>query len=96
MSREAHVRLCESVGVRFRCATRPVTESFFKTLKTELVYTEHYRNREEARHNLFEYIEVFYNRQRKHSFLGYKSPVDFLGSLNNLVELRDKAVDCSI
>ena len=78
MSREAHVRLCESVGVRFRCATRPVTETFFKTLKTELVYTEHYRTREEARYSLFEYIEVFYNRKRKHSTLGYNSPVEFL------------------
>ena len=55
-----------------------VTETFFKTLKTELVYDEHYRTREEARQSIFEYIEVFYNRQRKHSFLGYKSPVDFL------------------
>ena len=78
MSRETHVRLYESVGVRLRCATRPVTETFFKTLKTELVYTEHYRTREEARYSLFEYIEVFYNRKRKHSMLGYKSPVDFL------------------
>jgi len=58
MSRETHVRLYESVGVRLRCATRPVTETFFKTLKTELVYTEHYRTREEARYSLFEYIEV--------------------------------------
>ncbi len=78
MSRETHVRLCESVGVRLRCATRPVTETFFKTLKTELVYSEHYRTREAARHSLFEYIEVFYNRKRKHSTLGYKSPVEFL------------------
>ena len=78
MSRETHVRLYESVGVRLRCATRPVTEAFFKTLKTELIYTEHYQTREEARHSLFEYIEVFYNRKRKHSTLGYKSPVEFL------------------
>jgi putative transposase len=78
MSREAHVRLCESVEVRLRCATRPVTETFFKTLKTELVYDEYYRTQKEARHSMFEFIEVFYNRQRKHSFLGYKSPVDFL------------------
>ena len=56
----------------------PLPNPFFKTLKTELVYTEHYRTREEARHSLFEYIEVFYNRQRKHSYLGYKFPVDFL------------------
>lgn len=85
MSREAHVRLCESVGVRLRCATRPVTESFFKTLKTELVYNEHYRTREEARHSMFEYIEVFYNRKRKHSTLGYKSPVEFLRNKQQII-----------
>jgi transposase InsO family protein len=43
-----------------------------------LVYSEHYRTREEARYSLFEFIEVFYNRKRKHSTLGYKSPVEFL------------------
>ena len=60
------------------CYDNAVTESFFKTLKTELVYTEDYRTREEARQSLFEYIEVFYTRKRKHSTLGYKSPVEFL------------------
>ena len=60
------------------CYYNAVTETFFKTLKTELVYTELYRTREEARHSLFEYIDVFYNRKRKHSTLGYKSPVECL------------------
>lgn len=52
-------------------------ESFFATLKTELVYRERFETREEARARIFEYIEVFYNRQRRHSSLGDKSPVDF-------------------
>jgi transposase InsO family protein len=77
MSREVHVRFCESVAVRFRCATRPVAESFFHTLKTEHVYDYRYETRAEARQSIFEYIEMFYNRQRRHSALGYLSPVSF-------------------
>jgi len=47
-----------------------VAESFFGTLKTELVDDEDYRTREQAKQSLLEYIEVFYNRQRRHSYLG--------------------------
>jgi putative transposase len=50
------------------------SESFFATLKTELIYRRHYATRGEAHHDIFDYIEVFYNRQRRHSALGYKSP----------------------
>jgi len=52
-------------------------ESFWGTLKTELVYHEKYKTREEARQSIFEYIEVFYNRTRRHSSLGYVSPEAF-------------------
>jgi transposase InsO family protein len=52
-------------------------ESFFATLKRELVHGERYQNRKEARLNIFEYIEVFYNRIRKHSALGYKIPEQY-------------------
>jgi len=52
-------------------------ESFFATLKTELIYREKFATREGAKAKIFEYIEVFYNRERRHSSLGYKSPVDF-------------------
>jgi len=52
-------------------------ESFFGTLKQELVHRREYPTREEARRSLFEYIEVFYNRQRLHSTLGYLSPVRY-------------------
>ncbi len=52
-------------------------ESFFATLKKELVHDADYATREEARASLFEYIEVFYNRVRRHSSLGYVSPVEY-------------------
>ena len=52
-------------------------ESFFHTLKTELVHHRDYQTRDEARRDVFEFIEIFYNRQRSHSTLGYLSPVQF-------------------
>jgi putative transposase len=59
------------------CWDNAVTESFFSTAKRELTHHESYASREEARRSLFEYIEVFYNRQRLHSTLGYRSPAQF-------------------
>jgi transposase InsO family protein len=56
---------------------RTVVESFFSSLKQELVYTPHFDTRPQARSALFEYIEVFYNRQRRHSTLGYVSPAEY-------------------
>ncbi len=78
---------------RGNCWDNAVVESFFATLKTELVQrcsfvkyftneertrvrTE-YLNPEEAQQSIFEYIEVFYNRQRRHSTLGYRTPAEF-------------------
>jgi len=57
------------------CYDNAAMESFYHTLKTEHVYFEHYNTREEAKLSIFEYIEVFYNRQRRHSTLGYVSPM---------------------
>ena len=57
-------------------------ESFFGTLKTELVHGERYRSRLEAKLSIFEYVEVFYNRQRSHSALGYRSPEEYEKFLN--------------
>lgn len=54
-----------------------VVESFFATLKTELVHQRHYHSRLEARAELFDYIEIWYNRHRRHSALGYLSPAAF-------------------
>ena len=59
-----------------------MSESFFHTLKTELIHHQTFRSREEARQAIFEYIEVFYNRERLHSANGYLSPVDFELQLN--------------
>lgn len=56
------------------CYDNAYMESFFSTLKRELIHGERYRTREEARLSIFEYVEVFYNRIRRHSALGYKSP----------------------
>ena len=52
-------------------------ESFFHTLKTELVMHCDYRTRDQARASLFDYVEVFYNRQRRHSTIKYESPLEF-------------------
>jgi len=54
-----------------------VAESFFKTLKNELVYHEDYKTRVQARQSIFEYIEFFYNRQRQHAFINYMAPVEY-------------------
>ena len=59
------------------CWDNAVTESLFQTLKTELVYQRDFEMRREAKQEIFEYIEVFYNRKRLHSTLGYKSPADY-------------------
>lgn len=64
------------------CWDNAVMESFWATLKTELVHHERYATREQARRSIFEYIEVFYNRKRLHSSLGYVSPETFEASQN--------------
>ena len=65
-----------------QCWDNAAMESFWATLKTELVHHERYATRERARASIFEYIEVFYNRKRLHSSLGYVSPEQFEASLN--------------
>jgi transposase InsO family protein len=64
------------------CYDNAVMESFWSTLKTELVYHENYATRGQARHSIFEYMEVFYNRHRMHSSIGYISPEAFEAALN--------------
>lgn len=59
------------------CYDHAMMESFWATFKRELVHRHHFRTRAEAHRLIFEYIEVFYNRERLHSALGYTSPVDF-------------------
>ena len=69
----------QSMSRRGNCHDNAVTESFFHTLKTELIYRTKYITREEARRSIFEYIEIFYNRKRLHSSIGYRSPVEYEG-----------------
>lgn len=66
-----------SMSRKGNCWDNAPMESFFATLKKELVHHERYKTRADARRSLFEYIEVFYNRIRKHSALGYVSPAQF-------------------
>ena len=59
------------------CYDNAYMESFFGTLKTELVHGQRYRRRQDARLSIFEYVMMFYNRRRRHSALGYKSPEQY-------------------
>ena len=72
-----------SMSRRGNCWDNAPVESFFATLKKELVHRENYQTREQATASLFHYIEVFYNRERRHSALGYLSPYDYEMSLLN-------------
>jgi putative transposase len=66
-----------SMSRKGNCWDNAVAESFFATLKTELVYTRRFATRAEAREAIFDFVEAFYNGRRRHSTLGYLSPVDF-------------------
>lgn len=77
-------KVIQSMSGKGNCYDNAVAESFFHTLKTELVYHETYRTRKEAKNSLFQYIETFYNRVRKHSHLGYKSPNEYEQSTNKI------------
>ena len=60
-----------------QCWDNAPVESFFATLKRELFHDEQYTTREQATASIFEYVEVFYNRVRRHSSLGFVSPAEF-------------------
>ena len=65
-----------SMSRKADCYDNAPMESFFHTLKTELVHHQHYATREDARRDIFAYIEGFYNRTRRHSAIGYLSPIE--------------------
>ena len=79
----AYQRLLEEYQIRGsmsrkgNCYDNACVESFFASLKNELVNEQRYRGRQQAKVSIFEYIEVFYNLKRRHSTLGYMSPLDF-------------------
>ncbi len=78
---QSHSMKCSMSG-KGDCWDNAVMESFWATLKTELVNQQHFKSHDEARAAVFEYIEVFYNRTRLHSALGYQSPEQFEARLN--------------
>lgn len=64
-------------GRRMHCWDNAVSESFFHSLKTELIYHEDFKTKAQANEMIFEYIEIFYNRKRLHSYNNYLSPSEF-------------------
>lgn len=73
----AQAGLIASMSRQGNCYDNATMESFWSTLKLELVYRRHFATHSQARTEIFDYIETFYNRQRAHSALDYHSPVDF-------------------
>jgi len=69
--------IIQSMSKKGDCWDNAVSESFFHTLKTELIHHENFQTKAEANEKIFEYIEIFYNRQRLHSSNNYMSPVEF-------------------
>ena len=69
--------MVQSMSRKGNCWDNACAETFFKSLKSEWLYDENFTSRQEAKNVLFEYIEIFYNRQRSHSYLGYKSPEEY-------------------
>lgn len=80
---KAHKMICSMSG-KGECWDNAVAESFFHSLKTEHIYLNKFITREEAIQSIFEFIEVFYNRIRLHSTLGFCSPVEYEGELLNV------------
>ena len=77
--------IIQSMSRKGNCWDNAVAESFFKTLKTEMIYHNKFKNKQEAKTAKFEYIEIWYNRKRLHSSLGYKTPYQIeLEFYNNL------------
>jgi transposase InsO family protein len=72
-----HAKMLGSMSRKGNCYDNAPVESFFGTLKTELVFHQQYATHAQARLDIFEYIEIFYNRFRRHSALAYKSPVRY-------------------
>jgi transposase InsO family protein len=66
-----------SMSRKGNCYDNAVMEAFWSTLKLEMIYRQDFENESQVRQKVFEYVEVFYNRQRLHSTLGYQTPVDF-------------------
>ena len=73
--------ITQSMSRRGNCLDNAPMESFFASLKTEHVHQIRFHTREEAKAAVFDYIEIFYNRQRLHSGVGYRTPVEARASM---------------
>jgi transposase InsO family protein len=71
------IQIRASMSRKGNCYDNAFAESFFATLKKELIYRKEYKNKEEAKKSIFEFIEVWYNQKRIHSSIGYKTPIQF-------------------
>ena len=69
--------MISSMSRKGDCWDNSVAESFFGSLKTERVFFSNYRTRDQAKKDIFDYVEMFYNCRRRHSYLGYVSPRQF-------------------
>jgi putative transposase len=76
--------ITQSMSRKANCWDNAVAESFFKTLKSELIYHQRFETRKQAELAVFEYIEIWYNRKRLHSTLGYKTPAQIEAEFNTL------------
>jgi transposase InsO family protein len=72
-----HNGIIQSMSRKGNCWDNAVAESFFKTLKSDLVYQTYFYTKVQAKREIFEYIEFYYNRERSHSYLGNLSPSRF-------------------
>lgn len=72
----------QSMSRKGNCWDNAVAENFFKILKSELVNHRNYKSHFQAKVEIFEFIEIWYNRKRKHGYLGYKSPIEFKKVIN--------------
>jgi transposase InsO family protein len=70
-------QITQSMSAKGNCYDNAITESFFSRLKNERVCFEKYQTRQQAHSSLFEYIEIFYNRERRHSAIGFMAPLAF-------------------
>jgi transposase InsO family protein len=74
---ETYQKVSRSMSRKGDCWDNAVAESFFKTIKSELIYHHNFKTWQVAKRAIFEYIEIWYNRKRKHSALGYLSPEEY-------------------
>lgn len=79
----AHKNIIRSMSRKGNCWDNAVAESFFKSLKTELIYHHKYQTRKQAELSVFEYIETFYNTKRRHQQLNNLTIIEFYKSINN-------------